>query len=591
MKPIIIASILAVSSSFGEVTASFSGATSSSGGADWQIGQLVLTVSIDGSGNATVTAAKTNGTTDVDVSSFGGLGTVSAGFGETFTIQAIGRRDNGGGVVNSALRGAETEDSIGVSGGNGNKVDIVSGNSSEHVKWEVKNLASNLTFVLNSINITRANFIGPDKPSMVLTDFSGGTGIYTPNAAGTSIVTFDDFGTQDVLVDGAGAGVNGSFLTGVSGSVDGIGFGINALSFDIIEKTTLIDDDGTATTGWLSSTGDGALDTTTESGFLSFVTPDAPDPIFNQHFLKYFDPTTLAVGDFITLTTTFKITGIDGANNNNYRLRFGLFDSTGGTQQTTNGHPNTIGTGVNGYMGAFSPAAGKPTHIFQSDPANNSFMVQAVSNFETVSNTDTDGDALADGTLCTLRLTVERTASGNDLTWAMNGKEISVSASDTGGSVAPFTTFDTVAFAVLDAPNMITDWRFDSILVETTGTVAAGTDFATWITGTFANGTVTLQGPDDDDDDDGISNLLEFAIDGEDPTVPNPSIGSFTGLELSFDKRAGTTGLAYAIEQSTDLGVSDLWEAVAAAEDASSISYTLPGTNPRDFLRLKVTEE
>ena len=54
-----------------------------------------------------------------------------------------------------------------------------------------------------------------------------------------------------------------------------------------------------------------------------------------------------------------------------------------------------------------------------------------------------------------------------------------------------------------------------------------------WITGspgllfmdhrTFANGPVTNQGPDDDDDNDGISNLVEYAIDGQDPTVPNPT--------------------------------------------------------------------
>ncbi|MGA0899189.1 MAG: hypothetical protein ACO3SO_02150 [Luteolibacter sp.] len=118
----------------------------------------------------------------------------------------------------------------------------------------------------------------------------------------------------------------------------------------------------------------------------------------------------------------------------------------------------------------------------------------------------------------------------------------------------------------------------------------AGTDFAGWIAGTFANGTVTNQGPDDDDDGDGISNLLEFAIDGQDPTVPNASVGSFTGLELSFTKRAGVTGISYAIEESTDLGVGDPWAAVAATEDATSISYTLPGGPAKDFVRLKVTQ-
>ncbi|MCB1134329.1 MAG: hypothetical protein KDN05_24645, partial [Verrucomicrobiae bacterium] len=123
----------------------------------------------------------------------------------------------------------------------------------------------------------------------------------------------------------------------------------------------------------------------------------------------------------------------------------------------------------------------------------------------------------------------------------------------------------------------------------------AGTDFATWITGTFASGTVTLQGPDDDDDGDGISNLLEFAIEGEDPTVPNPSVGSFDGSSLSFNKRQtpAVTGITYLIEESTDLGASDPWEEVAGGSyvnDATTVSYMLPGGPAKHFIRLRVTQ-
>jgi autotransporter-associated beta strand protein len=118
--------------------------------------------------------------------------------------------------------------------------------------------------------------------------------------------------------------------------------------------------------------------------------------------------------------------------------------------------------------------------------------------------------------------------------------------------------------------------------------------FSSWITGTFANGTVPggQQGPNDDFDKDGISNLVEYAIAGQDPTVGNPAIGTFSAGTLSFTKAAGTSGLTYAIQKSTDLGLTDAWIEVSGGSyvnDASTISFTLtPGTPAKNFLRLQV---
>ena len=127
--------------------------------------------------------------------------------------------------------------------------------------------------------------------------------------------------------------------------------------------------------------------------------------------------------------------------------------------------------------------------------------------------------------------------------------------------------------------------------------VQIGGGFSSWITGTFANGTVPagLQGPNDDPDHDGISNLMEYAVAGQDPTVASATIGTFTGNTLSFTKRAGTSGLTYAIVQSSDLGVSVPWTEVPAGpsyvNDASTISYTLtPGSPVKNFIRLRVTQ-
>jgi autotransporter-associated beta strand protein len=132
---------------------------------------------------------------------------------------------------------------------------------------------------------------------------------------------------------------------------------------------------------------------------------------------------------------------------------------------------------------------------------------------------------------------------------------------------------------------------------ETTGilTLAAAGGYSSWIDGSFAGGaTVPLdqQGAAADFDMDGISNLIEYAIAGQDPTVPNPTIGTFSANKLSFAKRVDATGLTYQIQESTDLGVGDAWAQVATYDEnnATTISATLtPGTPPRNFLRLQVT--
>lgn len=134
---------------------------------------------------------------------------------------------------------------------------------------------------------------------------------------------------------------------------------------------------------------------------------------------------------------------------------------------------------------------------------------------------------------------------------------------------------------------------FDAYFEPGSGTLTIPGGFAAWITGTFANGTVTHQGPNDDDDNDGISNLVEYAIAGQDPTVPNAAIGSFDGSTLTFTKRTDTSGLTYAIQESTDLGDTDVWTEVPAGptytNNATTISYTLPGGPTKDFMRLIVT--
>ena len=122
-------------------------------------------------------------------------------------------------------------------------------------------------------------------------------------------------------------------------------------------------------------------------------------------------------------------------------------------------------------------------------------------------------------------------------------------------------------------------------------TATANADFSSWIAGTFANGQVPVdqRGPNDDPDHDGIPNLVEYAIAGQDPTMAKPTIGTFTAGTLSFAKRAGTSGLTYVLQKSTDLGHADVWAEVTGGtyvNNATTISYTITPGADRKSTRL-----
>ncbi|MBL9134089.1 MAG: autotransporter-associated beta strand repeat-containing protein, partial [Verrucomicrobiaceae bacterium] len=118
--------------------------------------------------------------------------------------------------------------------------------------------------------------------------------------------------------------------------------------------------------------------------------------------------------------------------------------------------------------------------------------------------------------------------------------------------------------------------------------------FTYWSTVTYANGALPIdqRGPSDDFDKDGLNNLLEFAIAGNDPTVPGGATGSLSGQTVSFTKRPGISGLTYAIESSAELGASAVWSEVSGGSyinNASVISYVLPTGATKLFVRLRVT--
>ena len=96
---------------------------------------------------------------------------------------------------------------------------------------------------------------------------------------------------------------------------------------------------------------------------------------------------------------------------------------------------------------------------------------------------------------------------------------------------------------------------------------------------------------DSNPDSDGLPNLLEYAL-GMNPKVSDQAANKLVAGVITFNKGAGAAAeVAYAIEESEDLGVNDPWEAVEPdVNDGNEISYTLPTDKSAHFVRLKVTQ-
>jgi len=116
--------------------------------------------------------------------------------------------------------------------------------------------------------------------------------------------------------------------------------------------------------------------------------------------------------------------------------------------------------------------------------------------------------------------------------------------------------------------------------------------------GTFMDGYSGLAAadklPDADPDHDGLCNLLEYALDGMDPTLSNTSPGLLTGNVVSYAKRAlavSNNDVSYAILESTTLGATPgAWTEVDPylVNNATTISCALPAGGPDAFVRLRV---
>ena len=117
-------------------------------------------------------------------------------------------------------------------------------------------------------------------------------------------------------------------------------------------------------------------------------------------------------------------------------------------------------------------------------------------------------------------------------------------------------------------------------LTVTSGPVVSG--FASWIAGSFANGSVPAlqQGANDDPDNDGASNLVEFAFDG-DPTSASNN-GKVHALTVDSDQDVETSGkeLVLTVAVRSDVGV--FTGATSKSATVDGITYTIEGSTTLD---------
>lgn len=194
------------------------------------------------------------------------------------------------------------------------------------------------------------------------------------------------------------------------------------------------------------------------------------------------------------------------------------------------------------------------------------------------------GAATLDGTF-SIDLSAANTTTGNS--WDL----ITTSGAVTYGATFAVSGFTADAGAVGARKWTSGNYQFD----EASGilsVLAPASGFASWIGGFGLSEANQASGADPDND--GFSNLLEYALDGMDPTAADGPAGTITGKTVTFTKRAlavSNGDVTYAIEESTDLGAGDAWaEVVPTVNDATTISYTLPNGPTKDFARLKVTK-
>lgn len=133
-----------------------------------------------------------------------------------------------------------------------------------------------------------------------------------------------------------------------------------------------------------------------------------------------------------------------------------------------------------------------------------------------------------------------------------------------------------------------------TITLDTEGNLRIGGTAATPPGGNFESWALENNitgGTEGDSDNDGVTNIVEYALQTN-LIGSDGSLGSFSSGLLSFTKRdvaVTNNDVIYAIEESDDLGLTDPWQAVVPTSDTpTTLSYQIPAGSARKFARLKI---
>jgi len=469
----------------------------------------------------------------------------------------------------------------------------------------IVNSASPMTFDTNSQDVTLATALA-----------SSNTGGLTKEGAGTLTVKYSNGnyggltvvngGTLNILKDDGGntwtAGNfeinNGSTLeihTTVTAvfqnrtwTFDSNGGGTIDLAGNVILQTA---NNTIVTTGGTTNTVSGAKYNMQNSNRINYNVADGTDDVDLTVSVSHERGSIIKDGaGTLEITSGVNPLRNDGTAVNTVTINAGRLILTGSGQIDTQGGTNGTWTGEVINDGIFEHSSTN-NQVFSGVVSGAGSIVKSGTGTLTLSGENTyagdttvtdgilavDGGAIPDTGSLIIDGTGKVEATGTEYVAALTLGGVVQTIEGTYGATGSGATFEN-----------------DTYFTGTAGVVNLGapTGFADWITGTFANGTVPgdEQGPDDDWDGDGTSNLIEYALDGFDPTVSDGSTSTTTGLLVTYTKRADASGISYALEESTDLST---WNpATPTTDDSAVITYTLTPPSPgKNFVRLVVTED
>jgi hypothetical protein len=332
----------------------------------------------------------------------------------------------------------------------------------------------------------------------------------------------------------------------------------------------------------------------------------------NNNATSFFAPMpgsiTLAnEGDFLEVTFKF---GRSATTNYSSGTRVGLFFQSplpAADNYGTAATPTWAMAGFDaaqGYLAGFPSGTNSNANIRKDTNAASNNSTATTHNYLIHNQNDNTGmlgsvstDAglklPAHGTVATIRLRVEKTATGVRVTTGLTpdgGTETTLVRDDTS---SPILTFNAVGFGMAGT-NQIN--YFDDITITTN--VTNGTPYELWVAANPALAALPAeqQLPTADPDGDGIPNLFEYAlgtqpVDASSGSLPVASI-SGNHLTLGFTPQ-NTAGLRYIIEASSDLSdwseTHDITDLITAGQpyvhqDSANIFST-----PSRFLRLRLS--